>query len=82
MLILRRNFYVLQHSTSLDIRLNKFLPTVPLRIMHPVLPVYPADIWADLINQAVFVGITVVPTSSIPPIQIPSLLCQTYITAT
>lgn len=82
MLILRRSFFVLQHSTNLDIRLNKFFPTVLLRIMHPVLPVYPADIWAGFINQAVPVSITVVPTSPVPPIQIPGLLRQIYIAAT
>jgi hypothetical protein len=46
-----------------------------------ILPVDPADIRPGLVDQAVLVGITVMPASSIPPIQILRLFRQMHIAA-
>jgi hypothetical protein len=72
----------LQQVANLHIHLYKLFPAQLLRIVHLVLPVDPANIWTGLVNQAALVGITVMPASPIPPVQVPCLFRQVHIAAT
>ena len=71
----------LKYPTHLDIHFNKRVPAVPIGIIHLVLLVYPADIWTGVIDQTVLVGIAIMPTRSITPIQMLSLFRQMHIAA-
>lgn len=72
---------LLEQLANLRIRFYERLPTEPLRIVHAVLPVDPADIRPGLVDQALLVGITVMPTSSVTPIQVLRLFRQMHIAA-